>query len=138
MLAVIQIPIDLRKNQLSRSASLSALLFISIVVTVDAAMSGSFRNLLVSIMSATFLFGLYLMTHRRVPDALGFGDVVLVFPLGLSIAYFAIDQIGIWQLTSAITGGIHAVLARTVARRNSIPFGPHLLLSALAVLIVSV
>lgn len=84
-----------------------------------------------------FVAGMYGLLHRTSPKSLGWGDVLLVAPLTLAVAYVAIERVLWWQLLAAVTGALHAVAARVLGARNHVPFGPHLLFGAWLMLLLS-
>lgn len=133
-LAAIQIPIDIRKRQLSRLASLAALFGIISVSAGDAAVTGSHRKFAMSVVLALLVSGLYFVLHRYVPNALGLGDAILVSPLACAVTYTNADSLVIWQFMAATSGAIHALFVRARWNQESIPFGPHLLASSVLII----
>jgi len=108
------------------------------VLTFDLVAIGSYRWLIVGLPATTFIVATYLLAHRISITGLGFGDVLLVMPLTLAVSYRGLEPVLYWQLLAACTGALHAVVMRVSRRESNVPFGPHLLLAALAVLVVSV
>jgi leader peptidase (prepilin peptidase)/N-methyltransferase len=103
------------------------------VVGDDAVQSGG-----VAFGSAAVAVAVYALLHRLSPRSLGWGDVLLVAPLGIALGYVAADRVVVWQLLASTTGAIHALVLRRLRGASGIPFGPHLLVAAWLVLLVSV
>jgi len=107
-------------------------------VVIDAWVSGAFAPAAGSVLSAVVVVGVYWVLHRLSPRSLGWGDVLLVAPLTLAVAYVAVERVLWWQLLAATTGAVHGVWVRARSGHNHIPFGPHLLVGAWLVLLLSV
>lgn len=133
-LSVIQIPLDLRRHLLSRRSSQVATIAVSVIIASDSIVRRSVTALILSLILTTAVTALYALVHRRFPKSLGFGDVLLVIPLSLSLSYVAPNLNPIWQLASAISGAIHAFVHLKFTSRRHIPFGPHLLFWAVVIL----
>lgn len=138
VLMMVQVPLDLRKHRLSRRATTWAAAAIAVVVVADAWVSGVFAPAAVSAASAVVVMGVYWVLHRVSPQSLGWGDVLLVAPLTLMVAYVAVERVLWWQLAAAATGAVHATWVRVRSGRNHVPFGPHLLVAAWLMLVLSV
>ena len=138
VLMMVQIPLDFRTHHLSRSATIGAALVISMSVAIDAWVSRSLATAGVSVLATISVIGVYGIVHRASPQSLGCGDVLLVVPLTLAVAYVSVVSVIWWQLAAATTGGVHAVIVRVRSGHNFVPFGPHLLLAAWAVLVAGV
>jgi len=137
-LSVVQIPLDVRSRHLSRGATLTAFVATTTVIGADSAISGSIERLVTSFALTMSLGGAYFLVNRISQRSLGLGDVLIIFPLTLAVAYQGSERVAYWQLSAAFTGALHAVVMRVWRRESSIPFGPHLLLAALAVLVAGV
>jgi prepilin signal peptidase PulO-like enzyme (type II secretory pathway) len=87
--------------------------------------------------AALVMVTVYAMTHRISPSSLGWGDVLLVVPLTLAIAYVSVERVLWWQLVAASTGAVQAGWVRVRHGRSHVPFGPHLLFAAWMVLVTS-
>jgi len=138
VLMMVQVPLDLRAHRLSRRATTWAAVAVAIVVAVDAWVSGAFAPAAVSVTSAVVVVGVYWLLHRVSPRSLGWGDVLLVAPLTLAVAYVAVERLLWWQLMAATTGAVHAVWVRIRSGSSHMPFGPHLLVAAWLMLVLSV
>jgi hypothetical protein len=138
VLMMVQVPLDLRTHRLSRRATTWAAVAVAIVVVADAWVSGGFAPVAVSVISAVVVAGVYWLVHRVSPQSLGWGDVLLVAPLTLAVAYVAVERVLWWQLVAATTAAAHAVWVRIRSGSSRVPFGPHLLVAAWLMLVLSV
>ena len=138
-LLMVQTPLDVRTRHLSRRVTVIATAFISVVIAVEV-VSGDvgLRAAVVAVGVAAVVVAVYALLHQLSPRSLGWGDVLLVAPLGLAIGYVAADLVAVWQLLASTTGAIHALVLRRIRGASGIPFGPHLLFAAWLVLLVSV
>jgi len=137
ILSLVQIPLDVRTRELSRKATLIATIAVLSALGVETVSSGSARWLIRAVVIAALVGVSYLVLHLLSPHAMGFGDVLLVIPLTLAVAYRGVEPVLYWQLVAACTGTLHALALQVRRQQSSIPFGPHLILSALVVLIAS-
>jgi len=138
VLMMVQVPLDLRAHRLSRRATTWAAVAVVIVMAVDVWASGPHVPAVASVMSAVVVVVLYWLLHRVSPQSLGWGDVLLVAPLTLAVAYVAVDRVLWWQLVAATSGAVHAVWLRVRCGSSYVPFGPHLMVAAWLMLAVSV
>jgi len=138
VLMMVQVPLDLRTHRLSRRATTWAAVAVAIVVAVDASASGAFAPAAIGAMTAVAAVGVYWSLHLVSPRSLGWGDVLLVAPLTLAVAYVAVERVLWWQLVAATTGAVHAVWVRVRSSSTHVPFGPHLLVAAWLMLVASV
>jgi len=138
VLMMVQVPLDLRTHRLSRGATTWAVVAVAVVVAVDARVGGAFAPAATGAMTAVAVVGVYWLLHRVSPRSLGWGDVLLVAPLTLAVAYVAVERVLWWQLVAATTGAVHAVWVRVRSGSTHVPFGPHLLVAAWLMLVVSV
>ena len=138
ILSLVQIPLDLRTRTLSRRATLFATIVVVLALAVETTSSESVRRLSLATVMTLLVGVAYFLLHRLSTYALGLGDVLLVIPLTLAVSYGGVEPVLYWQLMAACSGALHAVVMRVWRRESSIPFGPHLLLAALVVLVASV
>ena len=138
-LLIVQTPMDLRTQHLSRRATVIAVALVGAVIAMDVVGDGvGARSAVVAVGTAAVVVATYALLHRLSPRSLGWGDVLLVAPLGLAIGYVAADRVVVWQLLASTTGAIHALMLRRLRGVRTIPFGPHLLVAAWLVLLASV
>ena len=135
----VQSPMDVRTRHLSRRATVIAISSVSAVIAMDVIGDGvGVRSAVVAVGTAAVVVATYALLHRLSPRSLGWGDVLLVAPLGLALGYVAADRVVVWQLLASTTGAIHALVLRQLRGVRTIPFGPHLLVAAWLVLLASV
>ena len=138
-LLMVQTPMDVRTRHLSRRATVIAIALVSVAIAIDVVGGGvGLRSALVAVGVAAVVVAVHALLHRLSPRSLGWGDVLLVAPLGLAIGYVAADRVAVWQLLASTTGAIHALALRRLRGVRTIPFGPHLLVAAWLVLLASV
>lgn len=137
-LLIVQTPMDVRTRHLSRRATMVAVALVSLVIAVDVIGNGAVQSGGVAFGIAAVVVAAYALLHRLSPRSLGWGDVLLVAPLGIALGYVAADRVVVWQLLASTTGAIHALVLRRLRGASGIPFGPHLLFAAWLVLLVSV
>lgn len=137
-LLIVQTPMDVRTRHLSRRATMVAVALVSLVIAVDVIGNGAVQSGGVAFGIAAVVVAVYALLHRLSPRSLGWGDVLLVAPLGIALGYVAADRVVVWQLLASTTGAIHALVLRRLRGASGIPFGPHLLVAAWLVLLVSV
>lgn len=137
VLMMVQVPLDVRTHRLSRWATTWASVAVTIVIMVNAWTNRAFVPVAVSVMAAVVVVGVYGLLHGISPRSLGWGDVLLVAPLTLAVAYVAVERVLWWQLMASTTGAMHAVWVRARSGGSHVPFGPHLLGAAWLVLALS-
>jgi leader peptidase (prepilin peptidase) / N-methyltransferase len=138
-LLMVQTPLDVRTRHLSRRVTVIAVALVSAVIAMDIVGDGvGVRSAVVAVGTAAVVVATYALLHRLSPRSLGWGDVLLVAPLGLALGYVAADRVAVWQLLASTTGAIHALALRRLRGVHTIPFGPHLLAAAWLVLLASV
>lgn len=136
--AIVQIPLDLRYRMLSRTVTLFGILTTLAVVGLSVFLNRDWSEIARPLASSMIVVGIYFGIHAVSPKSLGFGDVLLVAPLTLSVAYVGIEQVLHWQLISAASGAIHGVVLRTYRTSSALPFGPHLLIAACIVILIGI
>jgi leader peptidase (prepilin peptidase) / N-methyltransferase len=138
-LLMVQAPMDVRTRHVSRRATVIAVALVSAVIAMDVVGDGvGVRSAVVAVGTAAVVVAAYALLHRLSPRSLGWGDVLLVAPLGLALGYVAADRVAVWQLLASTTGATHALVLGRLRGVRTIPFGPHLLVAAWLVLLVSV
>ena len=137
VLTVIQAPLDVVTRRLSRYVTLISLGVVFIVWVIEVVKS-SRSSALTALVTTTVVVTMFAVLHRFSPQSLGWGDVLLVAPLALSVALVSANSVVVWQLLASGSGAVHAIAGRFLAGNRMIPFGPHLLFGAWLVLVVSV
>lgn len=136
-LTVLQAPLDLLTRRLSRPVTLVALVGIAVVLLLDGAISRRFDDALLAGAAATGVMCVYAFVHRAMPSALGWGDVLLVAPLTLAVGAASLEHVVTWQLVASAGAAVHGVMSRLVGAGSTIAFGPHLLLWAWLVVVLT-
>jgi len=138
VLACIQIPMDVRRRLLSRKATLLAAVATVVVIFAATIMNRELTRVALCVGVTALVVGVFWLLHHVSPRSLGWGDVLLVAPLTLAVAYVAVERVLWWQLVAATTGAVHAVWMRVRSGSSHVPFGPHLLVAAWLTLAASV
>ena len=136
-LTVLQAPLDLLTRRLSRPVTLVALVGIVAVLLLDGTISRRFDDALLAGAAATGVTCVYVLVHRAMPSALGWGDVLLVAPLTLAVGAASLEYVVMWQLAASAGAAVHGVMSRLVGAGSTIAFGPHLLLWAWLVVVLT-
>ena len=138
VLGCVQIPMDFQRRVLSRQATLLAGVAIILVIATTSVTSRDLSSIYQTVGCGVVVTVVYALLHQVSPQSLGLGDVLLVVPLTLAVAHANLRLVLWWQLLAAATGAMHAVVVTRCRGRASIPFGPHLILTAWALLLVGV
>ena len=136
-LTLVQAPLDLLTRRLSRPVTLVALVGIVVVLLLDGTISRRFDDVLLAGAAATGVTCVYALVHRAMPSALGWGDVLLVAPLTLAVGAASLEYVVMWQLAASAGAAVHGVMSRLVGAGSTIAFGPHLLLWAWLVVVLT-
>jgi prepilin signal peptidase PulO-like enzyme (type II secretory pathway) len=137
-LLVVQTPIDLATHRLLRLPTSVATEMIALMYCISLLNRGWRLDVLVSLGSALAVVVLFGVLQRISPHSLGWGDVLLVAPLALAVAFVSVSQLPLWLMVAACTSAIHGVVLRWLRGEQMLPFGPHLLFAAWLVLVTSV
>jgi prepilin signal peptidase PulO-like enzyme (type II secretory pathway) len=137
-LLVVQTPIDLATHRLLRLPTGVATVMVAMVYCISLLDRGLRIDVLVSWGSALAVVVLFGVLQRISPRSLGWGDVLLVVPLALAVAFVSVSQLPVWLMIAAGTAALHGVVLRWLRGEQMLPFGPHLLFAAWLVLLVSV
>lgn len=140
-MAVLLAVIDVQHQRLPNSIVLPSAGVGLVLLTVAALSRNSWDSLLRAVLGAAVLFALYLVLALISPAGMGMGDVKLAGVLGLFLGFLS------WRaLILATMGGfilaalVGAVLlvVRRVGKRTLLPFGPSMLVAALAAVLLRV
>ncbi len=131
--------VDLRTKLLPNPLLLRFGASIALLLLVAAAVTGPGSALIGAVVGAAALFTVYLLLALISPAGMGMGDVKLAAILGM-IGGWAGASAWVGTLlggfvAGALAGGI--VLLRRGSRSSTFPFGPGMLLAALASLLLS-
>ena len=109
------------------------------VLGVAALTNSHHGSLLRALLAMATLFGSFYLLALASPRALGLGDVKLVGVLGLLLGWLSWAAVlaGVFLgFVAAALAGLGLLVARRAGRKDTIPFGPYLLLGALLALII--
>ncbi len=134
-LFLVQAPIDLISRRLLRGPTLMALLVVCAMYLLTFVTSPQKSEISFALISSAILTCLTLGIHRASPTSLGFGDVLLVAPLSMAVAFTGIGWIAVWLLLASTTAAVHGAVSYLVSKERAIPFGPHLLGAASLVML---
>lgn len=138
-MAVLLAVIDVQHQRLPNFILLPSAAAALILLTVAAVSRDSWDSLLRAVLGAVVLFVLYLALALISPAGMGMGDVKLAGVLGLYLGFLG------WRVLILGTAGgfilaalMGAVLlaVRRVGKRTLLPFGPSMLLAALAAVLL--
>ena len=134
-LVLIQAPLDANSRLLSRQVTLWALVVTAGILSVDVIITRPRYPDISYVMQSSCVIIIYLLLHWLSPRSLGWGDVLLVVPLSISLAAIDVSQLLVWQFLASFSGAIHTAVGRLRRLSLGIPFGPHLLMTAWSVLV---
>lgn len=130
--------VDLREHRLPDWLTFPALAGAGVLLAVAAALTGEWaaygRAWLAAATSVAFYFALALIR----PSDLGFGDVKLAASLGLLLGWVGWTTAALGVFLAFLAGGLVGIVllvAGRATRRTSLPFGPPMLVGALAALL---
>ncbi|MET8470119.1 A24 family peptidase [Streptomyces sp. NPDC006422] len=88
-----------------------------------------------SLWGALGMGGFYLLLLLAYPKGMGFGDVKLAVGLGAALGWYGWGVLFLGVFAGVLLNGLYAlvlVVARRAGRKSEIPFGPFMILGALA------
>lgn len=111
----------------------------AVFMGIAAGMQGEWSRFTTMVGGAIFLAGTLFLVNRINPKGMGLGDVKYAIPMGITLGYFGIGTVMVGYFLALFVGvgwGI-ALMAKTgFKRRTAMPFGPGLVIGALAALLV--
>ncbi len=125
--------IDLERQVLPRQIVYVVSVLVAALLVVAAAVNGDWRRLLIALACAAVWFGVFFAIHAASPGSLGFGDVRLVFVLGLALGWLGIGYVLVGLFVASFIGGVVGVALMGAKRANlgtRLSFGPFLALGA--------
>ncbi|MGH8824376.1 MAG: prepilin peptidase [Jiangellaceae bacterium] len=134
-LGVAMAYVDLREHRLPDPLTASALVGGGSMLAVAAAVTDGWEAYGRSWLAAAVMFAVFLGLALLRPADLGLGDVKLAGVLGLMLGWLGWGTVVVGAFLGFLFGGLAGVtlvLARRAGRRSAIPFGPFMLLGALA------
>jgi leader peptidase (prepilin peptidase) / N-methyltransferase len=132
--------VDLAVHRLPDRVTYPAAAVCAAVLTVDAAVLGSWGALVRALVAAGAAFAVAALAAAAAPAGLGFGDVKLLALLGLVLGWAGWGVLLAGVFLGLLTGALVSVVllaTRRVGWRTAIPFGPPLLVGAALALALS-
>lgn len=132
--------IDLRHRLLPNNIVLPGLAITAILLTGAAAAGTPGTSLLRAVLGALLLFTLYLVLALISPRGMGMGDVKLAALVGLVLAFQSWQALFTGTFLGFLIGAAISIVVLTIRRgglKTSIPFGPAILIGALAAILLS-
>lgn len=126
--------IDARHKLLPNRLVLPFLVGALVLLTMAAAVSGAWLQLLSGLLGGAALFALYLVMALIKPGGIGLGDVKLAAVVGLYAGYLGLNAWLLVLLGAFLLNAVAIVvlmLARVLNRNSDIPFGPAMIAAAL-------
>jgi leader peptidase (prepilin peptidase) / N-methyltransferase len=139
--AVVLGAVDLDSHRLPDRVTYPAAVICAAALLVDAAVLGSWPDLVRAVVAATAAFAVGYGAAAISPAALGFGDVKLLGLLGLVLGWFGWGALLAGVVLGLLTGAVVslALLAtRRAGWRTALPFGPPLMVGAVLALALSI
>ena len=133
--AAVLVPIDLRHRLLPDRVVLPAVVLVTVLLAVAAAVHGDWSALLRAVLGGAASFGTGLVMVLVTPSGLGFGDVKLAALLGLVLGWLGWPVLLLGFLLGFLVQGVLGVVLLTLrhaGRKTELPFGPALLAGCLA------
>lgn len=137
-LLVIQLPLDVLTRRLSRAITAGAFVGMLTISFLRISFRDDGEDSLKSLLLSTVIVGLFAVLHVVSPNSLGFGDVLLVAPLTIAVTSSSMFAGVLWLIASCGSAAAHGVVTLIRRRERDLPFGPHLLGTAWALLVVGV
>jgi prepilin signal peptidase PulO-like enzyme (type II secretory pathway) len=138
LLLLAQGPLDLLTRRLSRPVTVGGFVAAVGIVAMDAFSSSAPSHALFTMLMCIAVVAGFGVLHRLSATSLGLGDVFLVAPLSLAVSHVSPQNTLVWLLVASVSGAIHGALILMTRRSHRIPFGPHLVVAAWLVLVLSV
>lgn len=111
----------------------------AVLMGIAAGIQGEWSRFATMCFGIVFLAGTLFLVNRINPKGMGLGDVKYAIPMGITLGYFGIGTVIVGYFLALFIGvgwGI-ALMAKTgFKRRAAMPFGPGLVIGALAALLI--
>ena len=130
--------IDLDVKRLPNAIVLPSYPVAAALLTVAAAATGNWGDLLRAGIAMAALYGFYFLLAFIYPAGMGFGDVKLAGVLGLYLGYLGWAEVVAGGFLGFLFGGVVGVVlmaAQKAGRKSQIPFGPFMLAGALVAIL---
>ncbi|WP_313814343.1 A24 family peptidase [Glutamicibacter sp.] len=131
---------DIASHRLPNSLVARWLLASMIVLSVLSAVRMDFWPLLQAVLGMALLCGGYLLIALISAGAMGMGDVKLAAVLGLNLGYFSLPFLFVATVISFVLSSLFVlggVLLRKLTLKSAVPFGPFMVIGALAALLMA-
>jgi prepilin signal peptidase PulO-like enzyme (type II secretory pathway) len=138
VLLAIQLPLDVFTRRLSRTFTVGAFMGIFVISFVKILFQEQREETINSLLFSAVVVSVFAALHVALPNSLGFGDVLLVAPLALAVASSSMFTGVLWLAVSSCSAAVHGVVNLIRRGERYLPFGPHLLGAAWALLVVGV
>lgn len=132
--------IDLRHRLLPNNIVLPGIAITAILLTGAAAAGTPGTSLVRAVLGALLLFTLYLVLALISPRGMGMGDVKLAALVGLVLAFQSWQALFTGAILGFLIGSAISIVVLAIRRgglKTSIPFGPAILIGALAAILLS-
>ena len=129
--------IDLDVRRLPDVLVLPAYPVLGALLAVASAVTGDWSALLRAGLGAVALFGFFFLLAFVYPSGMGFGDVKLAGVIGLLLGYRSWGAVVVGAFAGFFLGAVMGVAVIAVGaggRKTALPFGPFMVLGALAAL----
>ncbi|GAA4375714.1 prepilin peptidase [Agromyces bauzanensis] len=127
--------VDYAEKRLPNKVIAPTLVAVALLLVVAALATGEWIALLWGLGGGLAMFVVYFVLALISPSSMGMGDVKLAALVGLVLGWFGLSAWLVGLLAAFVVGGVIALVAlalRRVTLRGSIPFGPSMLIGALA------
>ncbi|WP_141365178.1 prepilin peptidase [Glutamicibacter uratoxydans] len=131
---------DLATHRLPNTLVARWLLASFILLAVLSAIRMDFWPMLQAVLGMALLCGGYLLVALLSSGAMGMGDVKLAAVLGLNLGYFSLVALFAATVISFVLASVVVligVLLRRLTLKSAVPFGPFMLVGALAALLMA-
>lgn len=126
--------IDLDTKKLPNVLTQPSWVVCAVLLTVAAAVEGSWDQLLRAALGAAALGAFYFVLWFVYPGGMGYGDVRLAPTLGAYLGWVSWGAVAVGAFTGFLYGGIVGVLVISLGkggRKTKVPFGPFMIVGAL-------
>lgn len=134
-LSVIDLQTHLLPNRIVLPLTVVSIVLLAIAAIAESDGEALFRALA----SAVVAFLVFTMLHLFSPRAMGFGDVKLVFVLGLYLGWLGAGEVALGLLLGFIYGavvGLALIATKVRGRKDHVPFGPFLAAGTITAILV--
>ena len=121
--------IDLEQRKLPKQIVYLVTILVGALLALASGETGDWRRLVVAACAGAAWFGLFFAINAVNPRWLGFGDVRLVFCLGLSLGWLGVGYVIVGFLLASLVGsvvGIGLIVMKGANLAIQVPFGPFL------------